>query len=230
MSSTPTSLALDSSHWFPAVPKLAMLLPVSVPLSVLFPLFPVPFPPCSLGILNSPFKTQLKCHLLYKDHCPHLPLAKLVTLFCAATSYTSLCNSTYCSINIACMYLSPLRARDYLKLQLFPVSVSVFPVTNKALRTYQRFLHASWMNECMHNSLQGINKMKPLQFKIFIWGSYFHGENPPPLLSPQRTKVTCRLSIHWTGERVRSKYSITISISEPSFFRHKKMVTNFPGW
>ena len=125
-------------------------------------------------------KTQLKCHLLCKGHHPQLPLAKLVTLFCAPTSYVSLGNSIYCPVNIACTNLSSIRAKDYLKLQLFPASASVFPVTNKVLHTYQRFLHASWMNERVHNSLQRINKIKPLQLNIFIWGSYFHGKKPPP--------------------------------------------------
>lgn len=99
-------------------------------------------------------------------------------------------NSIYCPVNMACTNLSSIGARDYLKLQPFPASASVFPVTNKVLHTYQRFLHASWMNEHMHNSLQGINKIKPLQLNIFIWGSYFHGKNPPPSpLSAQGTKV-----------------------------------------
>ena len=147
-------------------------------------------------------KTQLKCHLLCKGHHPQLPLAKLVTLFCAPTSYVSLGNSIYCPVNIACTNLSSIRAKDYLKLQLFPASASVFPVTNKVLHTYQRFLHASWMNERVHNSLQRINKIKPLQLNIFIWGSYFHGKKPPPSpLSAQETKVACRMSRHWAGGR-----------------------------
>lgn len=154
-------------------------------------------------------KTQLKCHLLYKGHHPHLPSAKLVTFFWAATSYVSLCNSIYCPVNIACTNLSSIHARDYLKLQLFPASASVFPVTNKVLHTYQRFLHASWMNERMHNSLQGINKIKPLQLKFFIWGSYFQGKNPPPSpLSARGTKVACRLGRDWTGGREANTASL----------------------
>ena len=53
---TPTPLSFSSNRWFPAVHKHAMLLYVSVPLSVSSLLFPVPFPPCSLRILNPPFK------------------------------------------------------------------------------------------------------------------------------------------------------------------------------
>ena len=54
----------------------------------------------------------------------------------------------------------------------------------------------------MHNSLQGINKIKPLKLKIFIWGSYFQGKNPPPSpLWARGTKVACRLGRDWTGGR-----------------------------
>lgn len=105
MSSTPSSLPLYSSHGFPAVPKHA-------------PLFVSPclclccsfcFPPCSSGKPNPPFKIQPKCHLLCKDHHPQLLLANLVTLPCAAISYISLCNSTYCAVNacIICPLIMP---------------------------------------------------------------------------------------------------------------------------
>ena len=53
--------------------------------------FQCPFHPAPWEYSTHLSKTQLKRHLLCNGRHPHLPLAKLVILFGAATSYVSLC-------------------------------------------------------------------------------------------------------------------------------------------